>query len=700
MEALRAGDPRQIGDYRLLGRLGEGGMGSVYLAQSLRGRTVAVKLVRSDLAEEPDFRRRFAREVRAARQVGGEWTAPVLDAEPDAPRPWLATGYLPGVPLDDAVRAQSEPLPERTVRILLNRLALALGSVHGAGLIHRDVKPSNVLVTLDGPRLIDFGIARALEPVGDTQLTRTGAVVGSPAFMSPEQARGKRLTAASDIFSLGSTLAFAATGRVPFGDENLSAHGLLFSVAEDEPDLAGVPGGLRDLVAACLAKDVAGRPGLDEIVARTADPEGEPGPGGRGDGAAEPWLPAGLVAQLGQHAARLLDAEVPGAREAADRAAVADVVPPRPPEPPRTGFGPAPDPGPAPGQGPVPGPGRGPGATPGPGRTPDPPPPVTNVPTDSNGPSGPSGPTGPSGHSGPNGQARPGRSRRAVVLAGAVALVLVAGGGTLLAVRAMDGGGSGAGDDGGKAGGGSSARPSPGRSLEPQPGGALPKEFLGSWQSAAKKPEGEEAVLHRVDVEQGAKGEPVLTAYGTYKDTLCRTVANLVSYDGVMRVRSGPSKPYEDGKTCPRREVQDLVHRNGALVWTAPGQKAPVRLARVRNGKEKPVPKALVGEWRMTGEAAKGSEGTLVRFDQGRVDVAMMRFVGKGRNEGCEWAKVLGAADDGTLVYAGLLGDKEACGGGDQDMAVPMRVRMNGADEARITSPVGPGRPLVLKRAR
>ncbi|MFG3258446.1 serine/threonine-protein kinase [Streptomyces sp. NPDC048172] len=646
MDALRAGDPRQIGEYRLLGRLGEGGMGSVYLAQSSRGRTVAVKLVRSDLAERADFRRRFAREVRAARQVGGEWTAPVLDAEPDAPQPWLATGYLPGVPLDDAVRAQSEPLPERTVRILLNRLALALGSVHGAGLIHRDVKPSNVLVTLDGPRLIDFGIARALEPADDTQLTRTGAVVGSPAFMSPEQARGKELTSASDVFSLGSTVAFAATGRVPFGDENLSSHGLLFSVAEDEPRLTGVPEGLRDLLTACLAKDVAARPGLDEIVARTADPEGEPGPGGRGDGgrgpdgrgdgAAEPWLPAGLVAQLGQHAARLLDAEVPGAREAADRAAVAQVIPPQPPEPPATGFGPPPE-------------------------------------------------------------RERGNRRRTVVLAGAVALALVAGG-TLLAVRAMDGDGSG--DEGKKAGGGSSARPSPGKSLKPAPGGALPKQFLGSWQSAPEKPEGEEAVLHRVEVQQGAKGEPVMTAYGTYKDTLCRTVANLVSYDGVVRVRSGPSKPYEDGATCPRRAVQDMVHRNGALVWTAPGQKQPVRLERVRGSEKKPVPKALVGDWRMTGAAAQRNEGTVIRFNQGRVDAAMMRFVGKGQNEGCSWAKVLGAADDGTLVYAGLLGGKGTCGEGSVDMAAPVRVTAHGPGEARITSPVEPGKPVVLKRAR
>ncbi|WP_254645595.1 protein kinase domain-containing protein [Streptomyces malaysiensis] len=166
MESLQATDPRQIGEYRLLGRLGKGGMGSVYLAQSPRGRTIAIKVVRSELAEQPDFRRRFEREVRAARQVGGEWTAPVLDADTDATQPWLATGFVLGIPLHEAVEERLERLPERTVRILGKRMVLVLGSVHRAGLIHRDVKPSNILITVDGPQLIDFGIARALESGG------------------------------------------------------------------------------------------------------------------------------------------------------------------------------------------------------------------------------------------------------------------------------------------------------------------------------------------------------------------------------------------------------------------------------------------------------------------------------------------------------------------------------------------------------
>ncbi|WP_448331654.1 serine/threonine-protein kinase [Streptomyces sp. DSM 41534] len=479
MESLQATDPRQIGEYRLLGRLGKGGMGSVYLAQSPRGRTIAIKVVRSELAEQPDFRRRFEREVRAARQVGGEWTAPVLDADTDATQPWLATAFVLGIPLHEAVEERLERLPERTVRILGKRMALVLGSVYRAGLIHRDVKPSNILITVDGPQLIDFGIARALESGGDTQLTRTGAVVGSPAFMSPEQACGKRLTAASDIFSLGSALVFAATGRVPFGEEGLAAHAMRFRVAEDEADLKGVPDGLRERLGACLAKDPAARPGLADIVAHTADLEGEPGPDGHGNGAEEPWLPAGLVAQLGRHAAQLLEAEVPGAREAAERAAGADVIPPQLHDPPRTGFGP--------------------------------------IPSDCVPAAEPSSST-------PPGQSkRPGARRRAAV-AGIVALALLAGGGIVLAVRAMVGSG---GDD--KNAGGT--RPSPKESsLKPEIGGALPKEYPGTWQSTPKEPESEEAVMHYVEIRQGGPDDLVATTYSVRKDTLCQTMANLVSY--------------------------------------------------------------------------------------------------------------------------------------------------------------------------
>lgn len=212
MQPLEAGEPRTIGAYRLLGRLGAGGMGRVYLGRSAGGRTVAVKIVHPHFASDEEFRARFRREVEAARRVGGEWTAPVLDADPDAPVPWVATGYVAGPSLDRAV-ASHGPLPQACVRAVGAGLARALVAVHGLGLVHRDVKPSNVMLTLDGPRLIDFGIARATD--GTASLTSTGVSIGSPGYMSPEQILGKGVTAAADVFSLGAVLAFAASGRPP-----------------------------------------------------------------------------------------------------------------------------------------------------------------------------------------------------------------------------------------------------------------------------------------------------------------------------------------------------------------------------------------------------------------------------------------------------------------------------------------------------
>lgn len=296
VDQLTAGDPARIGPYRLIARLGAGGMGLVYLGRSEGGRTVAVKVVQAEHAGHPEFRTRFAREVAAARRVGGSWTADVLDADPEAAVPWVATQYIPGPDLHSVVAEDFGPLPEHSVHTLANRLALALQAVHAAGLIHRDLKPSNVLVTVDGPRVIDFGIARAMDSLGaDSLHTRTGMLIGSPGFMSPEQVRGLELTPASDVFCLGAVLVYAATGRMLFGasDTGLNAH--LFRVAEEEADLTGVPEALVDLVAACLDKDPAKRPTPAQIAARTAtDPAPE-------------WLPGAVLAQLGRHAAQLLD---------------------------------------------------------------------------------------------------------------------------------------------------------------------------------------------------------------------------------------------------------------------------------------------------------------------------------------------------------------------------------------------------------
>ncbi|MFF8840257.1 MFS transporter [Streptomyces sp. NPDC015130] len=311
MENLTGQDPTHIGPYRLIARLGAGGMGLVYLGRSDLGRTVAVKVVQAEHAQHTEFRRRFAREVAAARRVGGAWTADVLDADTEAAVPWVATQYIPGPDLTTVVARDFGPLPEASVRTLANRLALALQAVHEAGLIHRDLKPSNVLVTVDGPRVIDFGIARAMDGLaGDSLHTHTGMLIGSPGFMSPEQVRGLELTPASDVFCLGALLVYASTGRLLFGatETGLNAH--LFRIAEEEADLAGVPDSLLELVRACLHKDPAKRPTPHEVAARTAtDRSGE-------------WLPGTVLAQLGRRAAELLDY--------APAVAVAPAAPPDP----------------------------------------------------------------------------------------------------------------------------------------------------------------------------------------------------------------------------------------------------------------------------------------------------------------------------------------------------------------------------------
>ncbi|AUH41592.1 protein kinase domain-containing protein [Streptomyces sp. CMB-StM0423] len=304
MDSLGPDDPRRVGSYQLLGRLGEGGMGRVYLARSERGRTAAVKLVKAELAREPEFRRRFTQEIIAARRVGGEWTAPVLDADTHAATPWVATGYVAGPSLHEVVAKDHGPLPDASVRALAGGLARALQAIHAAGLVHRDLKPSNILVTIDGPRVIDFGIARALDSVtaaGDG-LTRTGAVIGSPGFMSPEQVRGERVTAASDVFCLGTVLAFAATGRMPFGTENSGAHALMFRIAAEEPELSGIEGELRTVIERCLAKEPGARPQVAELVALTEEAA-----------QLKPWLPGALLELLARRAVELLDAETPQA---------------------------------------------------------------------------------------------------------------------------------------------------------------------------------------------------------------------------------------------------------------------------------------------------------------------------------------------------------------------------------------------------
>lgn len=297
MQPLGVDEPTVVGPYRLLGRLGSGGMGRVYLGRSAGGRTVAVKIVHPHFALDEEFRARFRREVEAARRVGGAWTAPVLDADPEAPVPWVATAYAAGPSLTSAV-ADSGALPPHSVRALGAGLAEALAAVHELGLVHRDVKPSNVLLTLDGPLLIDFGIARAMD--GTASLTSTGVSIGSPGYMSPEQILGKGATGAADVFSLGAVLAYAATGEPPFSGDSSAA--LLYKVVHEEPELDALDGELRGLVAACLVKDPGARPAPGEVARRLA-------PQGAARLVAGGWLPGPLVEQVSRGAVRLLNLE-------------------------------------------------------------------------------------------------------------------------------------------------------------------------------------------------------------------------------------------------------------------------------------------------------------------------------------------------------------------------------------------------------
>ncbi|MFF8380659.1 protein kinase [Streptomyces sp. NPDC015661] len=446
MDQLIAEDPPHIGPYRLIARLGAGGMGRVYLARSEGGRTVAVKVVQGEFAQHAEFRARFAREVTAAKRVGGAWTAAVLDADTDAETPWVATQYVPGPDLHAVVAEQYGPLPEQSVRVLANRLALALQAIHGAGLVHRDLKPSNVLVTVDGPRVIDFGIARALDSVsGDSLQTRTGMVIGSPGFMSPEQVRGLHVTAASDVFCLGSVLAYAATGRQPFGASGNGLHAQLFRVAEEDPDLDGLPEALLGLVRECLRKDPAQRPTPEQVAARTAT-----------EGAGE-WLPGALLGRLGRHAAQLLDfdplrphtALVPGQGPLPS-------VPDRPASTPRPVQAPASTPRPVQAPAPTPRPLRAP-AAPQPLRAPAASPPDALAYALTVGP----------GHDetarsyGP--EQAPDRPRRPAVVAGVAAVVVLVTVGGLLALRPWQSGKHGTGES---------------------PSLTAPKALQGSWEAA------------------------------------------------------------------------------------------------------------------------------------------------------------------------------------------------------------------------
>ncbi|MFJ9028087.1 serine/threonine-protein kinase [Streptomyces sp. NPDC102274] len=290
VDPLGTGDPTEVSGYTLRGRLGEGGMGSVYLSHTRGGQPVALKVIRREFAQSPEFLRRFTREVEAARRVQGAYTAAVVDSSTDGPMPWLASAYVPGPSLARAVDEHGQ-LPLRTVLLLIAGVAEALQSVHAAGVVHRDLKPSNVLLAADGPRVIDFGIARAVDA---TALTGTDVRLGTPAFMSPEQASGDPAGPPLDVFALGLIAFFAATGKHPFGEGDAQA--LLYRIVSQEPDVTACPERLRSLVRHCLAKDPEKRPGLEEVIEechRVAAAEGTALTRGEGW-----WLPSRVADEV------------------------------------------------------------------------------------------------------------------------------------------------------------------------------------------------------------------------------------------------------------------------------------------------------------------------------------------------------------------------------------------------------------------
>ncbi|WP_326757981.1 protein kinase [Streptomyces phaeochromogenes] len=293
-QPLEDGDPRIVGGYRLVARLGSGGMGRVYLSHTPGGRAVAVKVIRPELAENAEFRKRFQAEVASASRVHGLYTAPVVDSDTEGSVPWCATAYVPGPSLADAIRDHG-PLPVDTVLRLIAGVAEALQAVHREGIVHRDLKPSNVLLADDGPRVIDFGVARAADA---TSVTQSGMALGTVAYMAPEQALGGEVAPSADVFAMGQTAVFASTGQGAFGDGD--AHAVLYRVVHEQPDLGQVPDEIRELVERCLRKPAAERPSVEEVIRSVQTIQAHRGDEARYTSGA--WLPGELAAGIAARA--------------------------------------------------------------------------------------------------------------------------------------------------------------------------------------------------------------------------------------------------------------------------------------------------------------------------------------------------------------------------------------------------------------
>ncbi|MFF6776658.1 protein kinase [Streptomyces sp. NPDC012637] len=557
-QPLEGDDPTTVAGYRLAARLGSGGMGKVYLSYTPGGRPVAIKVIRPEFGEDAEFRRRFAQEVRSAQRVQGLFTAPVIDADAEGTRPWLATAYVPGPSLADAVVAHGA-LPVETVLLLVAGMAEALQVIHGAGLVHRDLKPSNVLLAADGPRVIDFGIAHAADA---TSLTGSGVTIGTPSFMAPEQAAGRRVTPATDVFALGQVAVYAATGVPAFGEG--TSHGVLYRIVHEQPELGAVPERLSALVTRCLAKDPEARPSVAEVIrlcqaANAATVLRRP----------EDWLPGAVSADITARTATPAPAAAPAAP------VQAPAHPPTAPAGPPAGYAPTAPAGPAPAYSPTapvpPSPAGPPAAAP----TPPPHPGHAYAPTQGPAPapypgSGayPTAPTYPTPYPNapypntpyPNGPRPGGRppaarqnpAKRTLLVGLAAALVFGVGGATTAYVLTKDddknASASGNGKPGGQSGSGGSS-------------GASPSDGSGGGTTPSGKP--------------SAKAEPTPVEY---KNINLTAGYHLTFGDQVVRPQDGEDGGYD--LSYDTGGYIDAESTGGNMVLLDPGQEGTLAACR------------------------------------------------------------------------------------------------------------------------